>query len=116
MRVDDIVAEIREFLTANADPAVVAKYQGYFKEGYDAGHEERQPGRAARVGHREPERGEDAATHDATDPDGKGAENADVAPVGGRMVRGGLQRLLLVVGEFTAKEVDRGLRHRSQTS
>lgn len=31
----NIVAEVRAFCRANADPAVVAKYAKYFKEGYD---------------------------------------------------------------------------------
>jgi 3-methyladenine DNA glycosylase AlkD len=33
---DKLIAELREFCAANADPAVVAKYQHYFKEGYEA--------------------------------------------------------------------------------
>jgi 3-methyladenine DNA glycosylase AlkD len=32
----ELVAQISAWCAANADPAVVAKYKGYFKEGYDA--------------------------------------------------------------------------------
>ena len=34
--VKSIVAEIRDFCVANADPALVAKYAKFFREGYDA--------------------------------------------------------------------------------
>ncbi|HET9492739.1 MAG TPA: DNA alkylation repair protein [Chloroflexia bacterium] len=34
--IDELVGEIRQFLAANGDPAIVAKYGRYFTEGYDA--------------------------------------------------------------------------------